>query len=296
MSIEIAPGIHRIESALGKRMMFQYVLAGRDRIVLVDGGIARTPDEIVIPYLERNHLEPSLVVVSHADVDHCGGNRRLRERYPHALFACHELDRRWIESNETMLRENYMWHEPHRFPQPDTDEQRQLVTDLGGDAPIDLGLRGDETLRLEDDWRLNLLHLPGHTPGHLGIWDPRSHTAIIIDAVLADGVYDRTGTKLIPPRYYDLDATRQTIHQLLGLQPQLLLTAHYEPLRADEVRNWLEHSLRFVDDLERTIRDAIAAGTTDLWKLTQHADARLGPYPEFKTELGAAARAVVNSS
>jgi hypothetical protein len=31
-------------------------------------------------------------------------------------------------------------------------------------------------------------------------------------------------------------------------------------------------------------------GMTDLWKLTKHADAELGPYPAFMVELGAGVR------
>jgi len=41
--MEIAEGIHRIESDLGERFICQYALAGRDRVVLVDTGIADTP-------------------------------------------------------------------------------------------------------------------------------------------------------------------------------------------------------------------------------------------------------------
>jgi glyoxylase-like metal-dependent hydrolase (beta-lactamase superfamily II) len=291
--VEVAPGIHRLESDLGVRFMCQYVLAGRERVVLVDTGLAATPDEVVVPYLERARLEPDLVLISHADLDHSGGNRRLRERYPHAVFACHELDRRWIESNDAMLRENYTWHAAHGFPQLD---EAELLAALGGDAPIDVGLRGEATIRLDDDWQVEILHLPGHTPGHLGIWDPRSRAAIVVDAVLYDGIYDRAGNKLIPPRLYDLRAARATIARVLSLEPELLLTAHYPVLSGDEARPWLEHSLRFVDELESILREEIAAGTTDLWELTKRADERLGPYPEFMTELGAGARSVLESA
>jgi glyoxylase-like metal-dependent hydrolase (beta-lactamase superfamily II) len=91
--MEIAEGIHRIESDLGERFMCQYALAGRDRVVLVDTGIADTPERAIDPYLKGVGLEPGLVVISHADVDHSGGNRSFRARHPDAVFACHELDR-----------------------------------------------------------------------------------------------------------------------------------------------------------------------------------------------------------
>src|SRR5436190_6125192 len=176
--MEIADGIHRIESDLGERFMCQYVIAGSERALLVDTGLAGTPADVLDPYLSRAGIEPGLVLTSHADVDHSGGNRAFRERHPDAVFACHELDRRWIESNEAMLRENYAWHTPYGFPEPDAED---LLALMGGDAPIDVGLRGGETIRLAPGWRVEVLHLPGHTAGHTGIWDPRSRAAIVID-------------------------------------------------------------------------------------------------------------------
>jgi glyoxylase-like metal-dependent hydrolase (beta-lactamase superfamily II) len=285
--MEVAQGIHRIESDLGPRFMCQYVLAGSEHVLLVDTGLSRTPVEAIEPYLEQEGLEPDLVLISHADVDHCGGNRAIRERYPDALLMCHELDRRWIESNEAMLRENYGWQTAYGFPPPDAPELLRL---MGGDSPIDLGLRGGETIRLGPTWRVEVLHLPGHTAGHLGLWDARSRAAIIVDAVLADGIYDRNGTKLIPPRYYDLRGLRETIGRLEALRPELLLTAHYPVLERAEALEWLETGRAFVDDVERAVRAAIGEGVTDLWQLTQRVNETLGPFPEFMTELGATVR------
>jgi glyoxylase-like metal-dependent hydrolase (beta-lactamase superfamily II) len=289
--MEIAPGIHRIESDLGERFMCQYLLAGDERTLLVDTGLAGTPGSVLVPYIERLDREPDLVLISHADVDHLGGNRAIRERYPRALLACHELDLRWVESNEALVNANYLWHAPYGFEEMDDEGRSQLLADAGGDAPIDLGLGGGETIRLGEGWRVEVLHLPGHTLGHLAIWDPRSRAAIIIDAVLYDGIYDRAGNKLIPPRYYDLEAQRGTIRRLRALEPDLLLTAHYPVLDRNEALRWFDDSLRFTDELDEVVRSAIASGMTDLWELTKLADERLGPFPEFMTELGASVRA-----
>lgn len=289
--MEVAPGIHRIESDLGARFMCQYALIGEERTLLVDTGLAETPASVIEPYLRRTGAEPDLILISHADVDHCGGNRAMRERYPRALLACHELDRRWIESNEALLRENYLWHEPYGFDEMGEEARRRILRDAGGDTRIDVGLGGGETVHLGDGWRVEILHLPGHTLGHLGIWDPRSRAAVIVDAVLSDGIYDRAGNKLIPPRYYDVAAQQETIRKLRALEPDLLLTAHYPPMRWQEARAWLDESLGFTERLGEVVRQAVESGTTDLWTLTKLADAGLGPYPEFMTELGAPVRA-----
>jgi glyoxylase-like metal-dependent hydrolase (beta-lactamase superfamily II) len=169
-------------------------------------------------------------------------------------------------------------------------DAEELLASMSGDAPIDIGLIGGETVRLDAGRLVEVLHLPGHTPGHLGLWDERNQAAIIIDAVLADGIYDRAGNKLIPPRYYDLAALRQTIERLEALRPELLLTAHYPVLERDEALEWLATCRAFVDDVERVVRDAPPEEKDDLWALTQHVDAALGPFPQFMTELGATVR------
>jgi glyoxylase-like metal-dependent hydrolase (beta-lactamase superfamily II) len=174
-------------------------------------------------------LEPDFVLISHADNDHVGGNRALREAHPGPVFACHELDRRWAES-------------------------------------------------------------PGHTPGHIGLWDEHTQAAIIIDAVLADGIYDRARNKLIPPRNYDLQALRETIDRLEALRPELLLTAHYPVLDRTEALDWLTIGRALVDDVERVVREAPVEERDDLWVLTQRVDAAPGPFPQFTTELGATVR------
>jgi glyoxylase-like metal-dependent hydrolase (beta-lactamase superfamily II) len=291
--MEVAPGIHRIESDLGARFMCQYALVGNERTLLIDAGLAETPGQVIGPYLESigSSLEAiDDVAITHADVDHCGGNRSLRERNPRARFSCHELDRRWIESNRAMLAENYCWYESYGFG-PDQGAKEWLLEQLGGDAPIDVGLRGGETLRLAADWRVEILHLPGHTPGHLGVWDPRNGAVVIVDAVLRDGIYDREGNRLIPPRYYDLQAYRETIRRLTTLGPDLLLTAHYPVLDAAGARAFLDRSLDFTHELGEAVREGLGRGVTDLWELTQRLDRRVGPYPEFMIELGASVRA-----
>ena len=276
--------------------MAQYVLAGDARTLLLDTGMPFTPVEALAPYLESVGLGLEAideVLISHADLDHCGGNRALRELHPRARFACHELDRRWIESNEALVAENYLWHEAYGFDEPDEAGRAELIALCGGDAPIDEGLRGGETIRLGDGWRVEVLHLPGHTLGHIGLWDPRSRAAIVIDAVLERGIYANDGSLLIPPRVYDMAAYRATIRQIRALEPELLLTAHYPVMDAPEAQAFLDRSLAFTYEVEAVVREELAAGATELWPLTQRVDERLGPYPEFTNELGALVRAAL---
>jgi glyoxylase-like metal-dependent hydrolase (beta-lactamase superfamily II) len=283
--VEVAPGIHRIEGDLGERYVCQYLLVGDERTLLVDTGLRDMPHTVIAPYLDGRRVDYALI--SHADVDHCGGNAALRELSPATRLLCGEADRRWIESNAAMMADNYRWYEAYGFG-PSPAEVEWLERELGGDASIDAGLRGGETLRLGADRRIEVLALPGHTPGHLGLWDPGTGAAIIIDAVLGDGIYDRAGERLIPPRYYDARAYELTIRRLRALDPELLLTAHYEVMDRAAAREFLDRSLAFVADVRAAVR---AGGATGLAELTREVDARVGPFPSSAHELGASVRA-----
>ena len=291
--MEVAPGIHRIEGDLGERYVCQYLLVGEERTLLVDTGLRDMPEQVIAPYLTglgRSLDDIDDVLISHADVDHCGGNRAFRAAAPRARLLCGEADRPWIESNAAMMADNYRWYERYGFG-PAPEDVAFLERELGGDAPIDIGLRGGETLRLDRSWRVDVLALPGHTPGHLGLWDARSGAALIIDAALSDGVYDRAGHRLIGPRYYSAADYEATIRRLRALDPALLLTAHYPVMERDAARAFLDASLAFVQAVRDAVRAGVRDGTTELWALTQAVDVAVGPFPTFTHELAATVRA-----
>jgi glyoxylase-like metal-dependent hydrolase (beta-lactamase superfamily II) len=293
---EIAAGVHRIEEDLGPRFMAQYVLRGSERTLLVDTGLAQTLDQAIAPYLESIGLGVEAIdelFVSHADVDHIGSNRALHERSPRTRIACGELDRRWVESNEAILVENYRWFEPYGFTLG-PDVLAFIEQELGGDAPVDLGLQGGETIRLGPGQRWEVLALPGHTPGHMGLWHASERIAIIVDAVLGQGVCDRAGALLIPPRIYDLPGYRRTIESIRALRPELLLTAHYPIMDRDAATAFLDLSDGFCDDVLRIARGVVARGEPNLRAVVEAIDEGIGPYPEFTQELTAIARSALS--
>jgi glyoxylase-like metal-dependent hydrolase (beta-lactamase superfamily II) len=286
---EVAPGIHRIESVLGPRPFSQYLLRG-ERSMLVDTGIASTPVDVIFPFFERVGRDPAeldYVLISHADVDHFGGNGSIRNVAPRATFCAHDLDSDWIGDRARILRERYGWYADHG-PDADYDQPTKdfLAGALGEDVPVDLRLQGGEQFRMGPHLTVEVLSLPGHSGGHIGLWDRSSRTAVVMDAVLGGGLCDWTGTIIHPPPYFTASAYEATIARLQALNPQLLLTAHYEPMEGRKVAEFLELSTDFV----RRARAAVEATVqrqreVTLAGLLGELAPELGPFTSFANEL-----------
>lgn len=293
--VEVAPAIYRIESVLGPRPFAQYLLRD-ERSLLVDTGIVSTPHEVILPALRGIDLDPAdldFVLISHADVDHFGGNAALRQAAPRTVFCAHAADCAWISDRERILRERYGWYEEHG-PEADYDAGTKdwLRDALGADVPVDLHLAGGEVFRLGPRLAVEVLHLPGHSGGHLGLWDPVSRSAIVVDAVLAGGLLDMDGRVIHPPPYVDIPAYEATIRRLHRLAPARLLTAHYAVIEGADVARFLDDSLAFVARARDAVREAVfAVDEVALVGLLAALDPVLGPFTSMANELAAPLRA-----
>ena len=292
---EIAPGIFRIESVLGPRPFAQYLLRDQ-RSLLVDTGMVATPEEVTLPAFRELGLAPvdlDYVVISHADVDHFGGNAAMRRAAPRAIICAHAADAPWITDRERILRERYGWYAAHGpGADYDTATKSWLRNALGDDVPVDLHLTGGEGFRLGPVLSVEVLHLPGHSPGHIGLWDPASHTAIVTDAVLGGGLLGLDGQVIHPPPYVLLAEYAATVRRLRALAPARLLTAHFAVMEGDAVDRFLGESLAFVDRMRETLADALReADEVTLAGLLTTLDPILDPFTSMAVELGGPIRA-----
>ncbi len=286
---EVAPGIFRIESVLGPRPFAQYLLRD-ERTLLVDTGIASTPGEVILPALRELGLDPAeldFIVISHADVDHFGGNAAMREAALRALLCAHADDAPWIGDRERILRERYGWYAAHG-PDADYDDETKgwLRNALGPDVPVDLQLAGGEWFRLGPNLIVEVLHLPGHSRGHIGLWDPSSRTAIVTDAVLGAGLLNNEGGVIHPPPYMLVAEYEATVRRLQDLAPRRLLTAHYAVMEGDEVDRFLDESLAFVARARAAIGEIFQeTNEATLAGLLAALNPRLGPFSSMTNEL-----------
>jgi glyoxylase-like metal-dependent hydrolase (beta-lactamase superfamily II) len=284
---EVQPRIYRIPSILGRRRFAQWLVVGDERLLLVDSGIDGTIAEHVSPALEelgRSSAEITDVVISHADVDHYGGNSELRRVAPQARIRSSARDRLWIESWQEISRERYGWYRGHGL---DYDEGtwKWLEDAAGRDTPLDGSVADGEVLDL-GGISVEVVALPGHSPGHLGVVDHDSRTAIVMDAVLERGLYTTDDQLISPPPYASATAYRGTIDRLRELRPARLGTSHYAPIEGEQaVGAFLDGSAGFVADLDALVDAELGADPKPLEHYWRAADAALGPFEEMAVEL-----------
>ncbi len=285
-AVEVAPGITRIESILGPRPFSQYLLRD-ERSMLVDTGVKETPADVILPALDGAVVD--FVLVSHADVDHFGGNAAIHEAMPEALFFASRLDTPWIEDADLIMRERYGWYGAFGIGY-DPDTAAWLENAMGRSRPIDVQLQGGEVFRLGPQLSVEILPLPGHSPGHIGVWEPRSRTAVVMDAVLASGLLDTGGRVIHPPPIVDVAGYETSVRLLQELDPTLLLTGHYDVIQGDDVGRFLDESLAFVARAREFVESTLDMPLADLLAL---ADVELGPFTSMPNELAATLRSIL---
>jgi hypothetical protein len=252
------------------------------------------PEQVIAPYLAASAARSPTSTTSssrHADVDHCGGNRALRAAAPRRAPAVRRGRPRVDRVQRRMLAENYLWYEPYGCG-PSPEDVAFLTRELGGDAPVDVGLTGARRCAWAPTgasrcWRCPATRRDTSASGtraaaRRSSSTPRSPTASTTAPATASS--RRATTRRGP--------TRRPSAGLRALDPALLLTAHYEVMERDAARAFLDRSLAFVHAVGAATDENVQAGTTALWPLTQAVDAAGRPRsPPSRTSSPASVRA-----
>ena len=148
-------------------------------------------------------------------------------------------------------------------------------------APVDLVLTGGEEIGLGDGWFVRVLHVPGHSTGHLAIVDPRSGALVISDGVLGDSVNLADGSPAFPPTYRWAKDYLDTVDACAALAPSYLLTAHYPTMDAEQGARFLSTSREWARHTDQVVLDFVAAAGSppSVRDVVLGVADRLGPWP-----------------
>jgi glyoxylase-like metal-dependent hydrolase (beta-lactamase superfamily II) len=249
-AVEIAAGSWRIESRLGERNVFQYVLASDDgsELLLVDTGTSRMATDAILPVLDYLGFEPRslrFLVVTHPDLDHQGGLAVLRDAVPSAVTACGFADRALVARPEQLLTDRYQPYLREHGVGFGEEDLAWMRANYGAPVEIDLTLAGGETLRVGDRM-IEVIHAPGHSAGHLMLHEPGSGLLFSSDAIHWKMCPAVDGSPAMCPTYEDVDAYLETIARAQALTPVELHSGHWPVQSGPEIAEFLTTSREFV--------------------------------------------------
>lgn len=144
------------------------------RAVCVDPGEAT--DEIVST-LERLGLELQAITLTHAHMDHVGGVAALKRARPEALVVLHEADEPLYFS---------LPRQPELLGIPRAQWQR-FGFEYEAPPPVERRWQDGEIYEV-GELRFKVLHCPGHTPGHVVLFEPNERKVFVGDCLFAGSV------------------------------------------------------------------------------------------------------------
>ena len=197
---ELAPGVHvTLEPAVDPMFRAAMVtVLGRDCDLQWDFGCGVRPLRPDLPLSGK----PVIGVASHAHVDHVGGFHDFADRRGHALEAAGFAG---LPGVETFADEFRTWPDvvPGGAPAGWTLRPAPLTSTLAEGDRIDLG-----------DRSFTVLHLPGHSPGGIGLLDDRLGLFLTGDAIYDDEILDDLQGASIPDYLITMDRLRHIDCQL----------------------------------------------------------------------------------
>jgi glyoxylase-like metal-dependent hydrolase (beta-lactamase superfamily II) len=203
-----------------------WFVRGRTRNLLLDSGLGAVSLSEQLPWL---HDAPLIAVASHAHFDHIGCHHEFGER------ACHpaEADILAHPTRDNTLATRYARLDMfHALPPGGFDQERYAVRP----APATLLLEEGDVIDLGDR-NFEVLHLPGHSPGSLALWE--SSSGILL---AGDAVYDG---ELVDDTYHsNREDYIETMRRLRELPVRVVHAGHYPSFGRDRFIALIDDYLR----------------------------------------------------
>ena len=186
-------------------------------LILIDAGAGMSFDKLVsnIEKLGLNPKKLKSILVTHAHIDHIGSLHRFQKEFSAQVIA-HELDADAIEGRGEVAAEAY----------------RVSYTP----CHVDRRIKGsEETLHL-GKYELNMIHIPGHTPGSIAAYLDIDKQRVLFGQDIHGPYYPEWGA--------DPALARLSLQKLADLNADILCEGHfgiYQP--ASEVKRYIQQYL-----------------------------------------------------
>ncbi len=268
-STEVYPGIHQLkvpipDNPLG--FLNAYLVQGTDGWLLVDTGW-NTEDAFAslegqLKGLGVGFGDIAHIVVTHLHPDHYGLAGRLKEVSPAQLYL-HRRDAEYIRTRyvdfQGLLGQMAVHLREHGVPEdilPDLQMASMPVLPFVAYAEPDVRLEGGETIST-GLFDLEVIWTPGHSPGHICLYERRTQILFAGDHVLP-GITPNV-SKNVQSGDNPLEDYISSLKNVGGLEAALVLPAHEKVYQGLQRR--VEQILRHHQERNKAILSILGDGT-----------------------------------
>ncbi len=202
-------------------------------------------------------------------------------------IACGDADRALIESPDYLYSYRYDAFRRDHGIFFDAETEKAIRACSSEPQKVDQTFFGGETLSLAPDRILEIWHLPGHSHGHLGIYDRKFKTLYYGDAIQGRGYRSLLGGWALCPTYLYVQSYLETIRKIENSDAEMIVGCHWPIRRGREsIVEFCAESRTFVETADRLILDFLKtqAGDATLKQLCEKLSPKLGSWPK-ETEL-----------
>jgi glyoxylase-like metal-dependent hydrolase (beta-lactamase superfamily II) len=277
--IQLFDSVYLLDGTVGKRPIYLPLLAGEWGCLLLDTGCSNHVDDLILPALDQLRIGPEqlrYIINTHPDSDHVGGNAGMKRWAPGAILCCGDADRFQVDHPEVLFATRYDAYRPYGVFYSD-DVKAGIMKDLGDTQPVELTFRGGERLRIGPDWDLEILSLPGHSKGHLGLLDHKHRVLFGGDAIQGALYRGTDGQPALCPTYLYPESYLLTNQFIEHLDVDLYVSCHWPLKKGAEIGEFCQETREFVEHAEMLVR---SAGTENLSELCEKLGPRLGQWPK----------------
>lgn len=206
--MEILPGIHWLRTVIGTNC---WAADTGEALIVIDTGWPGNAKRIS-RWLKRHYPDRRLdyIVLTHGDIDHGGSAEALR-KLTNARIAIHRAE-------QAQLRRRGNLPFPFRWVS-------RIAPRLSRAARV----RPDILLEDGDNiGGLKVIHLPGHTPGSIGLWHP---AGVIFSG---DAARTRAGNRVLTPSRptaVNMEEAMTSLRRLAELDFEILCGGHGPPVK-----------------------------------------------------------------
>ncbi|WP_220027345.1 MBL fold metallo-hydrolase [Paenibacillus sp. S02] len=209
-----------IESFFGKTTIYPVLLKDEDGLTLIDTGMLGQLEPLrkAISDVGEDISRLKRIILTHQDIDHIGNVHALLDLLPNTALLAHKDDVPYMTGERPFVKLT-----SERIKQMDTVFRQQAEDMIRRLPDLRFAHILDDGEHLPYGGGIQIIHTPGHTPGHISLYVPAQKLLLAVDELrVVEGELVGPAESATP----DMPLALQSLDKLTVLDVEKVLCYH----------------------------------------------------------------------